>query len=80
MSVKCYAYLGRCDDHLDLAAGSADKLSKLITDVLQESQAVVLGEGSEEVLDGLVGAGSTDALLELGDDEALVGVGQSRCR
>ena len=74
------AYLSGCDGHLDLAAGRAEDLGELVVHALEESEAVVLGEGAEEVLDGLVGAGAADALLELGDDGALVTLVQGRRR
>lgn len=68
-------YLSTGNDQLDLALGSADELGKLGDDTGQETEAVVLGQGLEEVLDGLV----CDArgLGELGDDGALVGWGQA---
>lgn len=65
-------------NHLDLATGSAHELGELVADTLQKAQAVVLSESGEEVLDGVVGAGGADALLELGHDGALVAVGQRR--
>ena len=58
------------DGHLDLTAGSAHKSVELGANTLEESQSVVLGEGLEEVLDGLVC--TTDVLLELSDNLALV--------
>ena len=63
-------YLSAGNNHLNLAARSTDELSKLGADTGEESEAVVLSEGGQEVLDGVVGAG---VLLELGDDGALVG-------
>ncbi len=69
-------YLGAGDHHLDLAAGGAHELVELAADAGEEAEAVVLGEGGEEVLDGLArGAG---VLVELGHDGALVGGGQGR--
>ena len=69
-------YLGAGDHHLNLAAGGAHELVELVADAGQEAQAVVLGEGGEEVLDGLArGAG---VLLQLGDDGTFVGGGQGR--
>lgn len=68
------AYLSAGNDHLDLAAGGAHELAELGDDTGEESEAVVLGEGGKEVLDGL--ARSTGALLELGNDGALVGGGE----
>ncbi|KUI62376.1 hypothetical protein VP1G_11342 [Cytospora mali] len=64
---------GTRNRHLDLAARSAHQLGELGADASQQGQAVVLSQGAEEVLDGLVAAGG---LLELGDDERLVGGGQ----
>lgn len=68
------AYLSAGNDHLDLTAGGAHELAELGDDTGEETEAVVLGEGGKEVLDGLVG--NTDALLELGNDGALVGGGE----
>lgn len=59
--VRASSYLSTLDDELDLAAGGADDLGKLLGDALEYAEAVVLGQGSEEVLDGLVGA--ADLLL-----------------
>lgn len=71
-------YLGAGDGDLDLAAGSGDDGGELVADAGQEAQAVVLGEGLEEVLDRLVaGAGLLGELL---DDGLLVGLGQGRRR
>jgi hypothetical protein len=70
------SYLSAGNHHLDLTAGGAHELAELGADAGQQTQAVVLGESSEEVLDGLArGAG---ILLQLGDDGALVGGGQGR--
>jgi hypothetical protein len=69
-------YLSAGNHHLDLTAGGAHELAELGADAWKQAQAVVLGEGSEEVLDGLArGAGT---LLQLGNDGALVGGGQGR--
>lgn len=56
---------------------SAHQSAELLADSLQGTETVVLGKGSEEVLEdvGLVG---TSDLLELGDDLLLVGVGEGR--
>lgn len=56
---------------------SAHQSTKLLADTLQSTKAVVLGKGSEEVLEdvGLVG---TSNLLELGNDLLLVGLGEGR--
>lgn len=69
-------YRGARDRHLDLAAGGAQELVELGADAAEQGQAVVLGEGVEEVLDRLVGGAG--ALLELGDDGGLVGGAQGR--
>lgn len=72
------AYLGAGNDHLDLAAGGAHELAELGDDAGEETETVVLGEGGEEVLDGL--AGDIGALLKLGNDGALVGGGEGGSR
>lgn len=55
----------------------AHELLKLVTDTAQDAEAVVLGQGSEEVLHGgVVGA---SLLEELGDNLALVLGRQSGC-
>lgn len=69
-------YLSAGDDHLNLAASGAHELAELAADTGEEAEAVVLSEGSEEVLDGL--ARGTGALLQLGHDGTLVGGGQGR--
>lgn len=69
-------YLGASDNHLDLTTGGAHELAELGADTREKGQAVVLGEGGEEVLDGL--AGGAGVLLQLGDDSALVGGGERR--
>lgn len=63
-------HLGRGDDELDLALGGADDLAELFADALEEAEAVVLGEGGEEVADGF--AGGAGLLLELGNNGRLV--------
>ena len=69
-------YLSAGNHHLDLAAGGAHELAELAANAGEEAEAVVLGEGGEEVADGLArGAG---VLLELGDDGALVGGREGR--
>lgn len=70
------SYLGRGDGHLDLTAGGGDDLVELVADALEEAQAVVLGEGVEEVLDG--GAAAAGLLDQLGDDSRLVLGAQGR--
>lgn len=72
------SYLGAGDDHLYLATGCAHDLAKLCADALQYSQAVVLGESGEEVLDGFVGVCGANVLLQLSDDGALVFGGERR--
>ena len=69
-------YLGAGDHHLDLTTGGAHKLVELSANTGEKAEAVVLGEGGEEVLDGL--ARGTGVLLQLNDDGALVGGGQGR--
>lgn len=63
-------YLGAGDLELDLAAGGAHDGAKLLADALQETQAVVLGERAEEVLDRL--AAGAGLLGQLGDNGRLV--------
>lgn len=63
-------YLGAGDLELDLAAGGAHDGAKLLADALQETQAVVLGERAEEVLDRL--AAGAGLLGQLGDNGGLV--------
>lgn len=55
----------------------AHQSRELVADTGQGAEAVVLGQGVEEVLEdvGLVGTGN---LLELSDDLLLVGIGQGR--
>lgn len=77
-SSNIQTYLGAGDGDLDLAAGGRDDGGELVADAGQETQSVVLGEGLEEVLDGLVAGASL--LAELLNDGLLVGLGQSRGR
>lgn len=69
--------LGAGDAELDLAAVGAHQSRELVADTLEGAEAVVLGQGVEEVLEdvGLVGTGD---LLQLLDDLLLVGIGQGR--
>lgn len=55
----------------------AHESTKLLANALQNAQAVVLGKGSEEVLEDITLVGASN-LLELGNDLLLVGVGQGR--
>lgn len=66
------SYLRAGNRHLDLAAGGAHELGELAHDRGQQAEAVVLGEGGEEVLDVGVALDARD-LEELADDGALVG-------
>ena len=70
-------HLSAGDAELDLAAVSRHQGRELVADTLKGTEAVVLGQGSEEVLEdiGLVGTGN---LLELLDDLLLVGHAQTR--
>lgn len=77
MSPLTSTYLGTGDGHLDLATSSGDELAKLLGDALEQSKAVVLGEGLEEVLDG--GVAAAGLLGKLGDDGGLV-LGAERWR
>lgn len=71
-----HTYLSAGDGDLDLTAGGGDEGGELLNDAGEEAESVVLGEGVEEVLDGLAGgAGLLDELL---NDGGLVGVGQGR--
>lgn len=63
-------YLSRGDNQLNLALGGGDELGKLLADAGQDAEAVVLGEGGEEVANGVVG--TAGLLLELGDNGRLV--------
>lgn len=60
------------DSQLDLAPSGAHQLAELMADALQETQSVVLGEGVEEVLDGVGLVLAAGVLLELGNDGGLV--------
>lgn len=71
-------YLSAGNGHLNLATSSSNDLAKLLSDALQETQSVVLGEGVEEVLEG--GAAGTGLLDELGNNRRLVGGGQGGSR
>lgn len=68
--------LGRGDDHLDLALGGGHELAELGADALQDGEAVVLGQGLEEVLDRLVVGGHGGGLFELLNDLVLVRGGE----
>lgn len=72
------SYLSGGDGHLNLAARSRHDLVELVADTLEETEAVVLGESVEEVLDG--GFLAARLLNELGDDGGLVLGGESRGR
>lgn len=61
---------GGGDGHLDLTAGGAHEGGELLADALEDAEAVVLGQGLEELLEGLVG--DAGGLLELADDLLLV--------
>lgn len=61
---------GGGDGHLNLATGGAHEGTELLGDALEDGEAVVLGEGVEELLQGVVG--DAGGLLELGDDLLLV--------
>lgn len=69
-------YLGAGDDQFDLTTGRSDDLSELLADAGQYSETVVLCEGGKEVLDSFVVTRRAHGLLQLGDNAALVGVGQ----
>jgi hypothetical protein len=71
-------YRSTSNDHPDLAAGRAHDLVELGAHPRNQRQAVVLGQGGQQVLDRLVGRGHAGGLLELGDDLALVGLGERR--
>lgn len=70
LGVDMITYRSARDGHLDLAARGAHQLAEPGADGAQQRQAVVLGQGLQEVLDGLAAAAG---LLELGDDGGLVG-------
>lgn len=69
-------YLSAGNSELNLTAGGRDDGGELLNDTGDKSKSVVLGEGGEEVLDGLVLG--VDLLLELLDDGLLVGRGEGR--
>lgn len=75
---KGRTYLSAGYLELNLATGGGDQLRELLADAAEEAQAVVLGEGLEEVLDG--GVAGAGLLGELGDDVGLVLGGQGRGR
>lgn len=64
------------NSELNLTAGGRDDGGELLNNTGDKSKSVVLGEGGEEVLDGLVLG--VDLLLELLDDGLLVGRGEGR--
>lgn len=68
--------LSRSNDNLKFTLGGADNLAKLLADALEDAEAVVLGQGGEQVVDGLVGGAGL--LLEFGDDGGLVLSAQGR--
>lgn len=69
-------HLSAGDLELDLTTGSRGELGELLADAAEQVEAVVLGEGVEEVLDG--GAAGACLLGELGDDGRLVGLVERR--
>lgn len=74
------SYLSARNRHLNLPTRRRDNLVELLGDALQKPQAVVLGEGVEEVLDG-GGTGAAAGLLgQLGNDGRLVRLAQGRGR
>lgn len=74
------SYLSARNRHLNLPTRRRDDLVELLGDALQKPQAVVLGEGVEEVLDG-GGTGAAAGLLgQLGNDGRLVRLAQGRGR
>lgn len=76
LNSRLATYLGARDSHLDLTTGSADQLSELVADTAEQGKTVVLGQGSQQVLDGL--AATAGLLLELSHNLALVGGAQRR--
>lgn len=62
----------RGDHKLDLASLSAHEHTKLLRDTLKYAKTVVLGQGLEEVCEGVGLVGNTSALLQLSDDLLLV--------
>lgn len=71
-------YSSAGDGELNLASGSTHQLAELCANTLEKSQAVVLGERVEEVLDGVGLVLTTGVLLELSDDSGLVLSGEGR--
>lgn len=69
-------YLSAGNSELDLTTGGRDDGGELVDDTGDETESVVLGEGGQEVLDGLVLG--VDLLDELIDDGLLVGIGEGR--
>jgi hypothetical protein len=69
-------YLSTGNNQLNLSPRGAHELGKLGTDTRKQVEAVVLGEGGQEVLDR-VDRGAR-ALVQLGDDGALVGRREGR--
>lgn len=69
-------YRSTRDRHLNFSTGSTHQLAELGADASEQGQAVILGQGAQEVLDGL--AAGASALLELGDNGRLVAGGQRR--
>lgn len=76
-SAWCETYRSAGDNKLNLTTSSAHDLAELLADTGEKAEAVVLGEGGKEVLDGLLGAGA-GLLGELGDDGGLVLGAQGR--
>jgi hypothetical protein len=74
--IYAQTYLSASNSELNLSAGGRDDGRELLNNTGDESKSVVLGEGGEEVLDGLVLG--VDLLLELLDDGLLVGHGEGR--
>jgi hypothetical protein len=72
----------RCAGHsqLDLASSGAHQLAELLANTLQKTQSVIVGEGGQEVLDGVVLVRASGVLLQLGDDLGLVLGAQRRRR
>jgi hypothetical protein len=63
-------YLSTGNTHLNLTTRRRHQSPKLLANTAEQSEAVILREGLEEVLDGL--AAGAGLLRELGDDGALV--------
>jgi hypothetical protein len=77
-SVECSLVerLSAGNSELDLTTGGRDDGGELVDNTGDETKSVVLGEGGEEVLDGLVLG--VDLLDELIDNGLLVGIGEGR--